>query len=501
MTVVNYPESATTPNNTSSSGSSAKKCTPPTPPITDQSRNKKYHLDSEEESKSSTERQKSEIEDMEPINPDTTNTDPKQPSSTFNFDGKLDGFPEEYKAFGRALCEILLKNNESTLNELIMPLKEDIKTLLDEKKDEKSCQQIVEEVHEDHLNLMKRCKKMENENKELRSRLNKLENKMLGNNIIMHGVREETWELDENRKEKVYKAIAPTVDEKDRRKQHQIARSIPIHSTKRIGRYRTGFSRPISICFKKKSHAETLLHSTSYLPEGIYVDKEYSEETEKARKILKPILKLAASKPHYKGKCKIDEDILIIQGKRYTTSNLHTLPEDISMFEATSKSTKNAIGFFGELNPFSNFYKTKFELDNKVCHSTEQYIPEQKAIFFKDAKVAETIMATENPLDCKHLVQTISGYNHDAWKRVAKELCKPGIAAKFGSNLHLSCILKSTGDKTLVEACCDSLWGTGIPLKAKDCLNSQRWTNIGILGEILMEIRDQHLPSDTMEHT
>ena len=100
---------------------------------------------------------------------------------------------------------------------------------------------------------------------------------------------------------------------------------------------------------------------------------------------------------------------MIIQGKRYTISNLHTLPEDISTFEATSKSTKDAIGFFGELNPFSNFYKTKFELDNKTYHSTEQYIQEQKAIFFKDATVAEAIMATENPLDCKCLAQSISG--------------------------------------------------------------------------------------------
>ena len=63
----------------------------------------------------------------------------------------------------------------------------------------------MEEVHEDHLNLMKRCKKMENENKELKSRLNKLENKMLGNNIIMHGVQEETWELDETVKKRCTK--------------------------------------------------------------------------------------------------------------------------------------------------------------------------------------------------------------------------------------------------------------------------------------------------------
>ena len=153
--VVTDPVSATTPNNTSSSSSSVKKRTPPTPPTTDHSRIKKYHPDNEEESECTVEDQKSKIDNMEPINPEITNTDPKQPSSTFNFDEKLDGFPEEYKAFGRALCEILLKNNENTLNELIKPLKEDIKTLLDEKKNEKTCQQIVEEVHEDHQNLMK----------------------------------------------------------------------------------------------------------------------------------------------------------------------------------------------------------------------------------------------------------------------------------------------------------------------------------------------------------
>ena len=141
--------------------------TPPTPPTSDQSRNKKYHLDSEDEGEYVVESQTSKKEDMEPTNPETSNTDPKQPHTTINFDEKLDGFPEEYKAFGRALCEIFLKNNENTLNELIKPLKEDIKTLLDEKKDKKTCQQIVEEVHEDHLNLVKRCKKKENENKDV----------------------------------------------------------------------------------------------------------------------------------------------------------------------------------------------------------------------------------------------------------------------------------------------------------------------------------------------
>ena len=110
-------------------------------------------------------------------------------------------------------------------------------------------------------------------------------------------------------------------------------------------------------------------------------------------------------------------------------------------------------------------------------------------------------MGSDNPLDCKRLARNISGYKHDDWKKVAKDICKPGIAAKFGCNLQLAHVLKSTGNKTLVESCYDPLWGTGLPLKAKDCLNSEKWLNIGILGEILMEIRDQHLPSENMDYS
>ena len=58
------------------------------------------------------------------------------------------------------------------------------------------------------------------------------------------------------------------------------------------------------------------------------------------------------------------------------------------------------------------------------------------------------------------------------------------------SNPYLVNMLQSTGNKTLVEACYDKLWGTEIPLRDKDCLKEEQWTNIGIQGEILMEIRE-----------
>ena len=54
---------------------------------------------------------------------------------------------------------------------------------------------------------------------------------MLEGNLIMHGLREEEWELEEDRKERIYQAIAPTVDCNDRHERLNIVRSIPIRNT------------------------------------------------------------------------------------------------------------------------------------------------------------------------------------------------------------------------------------------------------------------------------
>ena len=475
---------------------SAKKRTPPSPPSAEREIIKKAHCDPHDSSADSIE---VEPESMEPP-PQPTPTPNKQES--MDIDKKLDGFPEEYKAFGKALCEILLKNNESTMQDLIKPLKDDIKTLLDAKTDENTYEETLQEVKEDQNKLESRCNEIEIENKELRTRLNKLENQMLSNNLIMHGVREDAWELEDNRKEKIYNAIAHTVDEKDHRKRHEIARSIPISGTKRLGKYRAGSNRPISISFEKKTHATTLLQSRSYLPQGIFVDKEYSADTEKARKILRPFLKLAKTKEHYKGKCKLEEDNLVIQGKRYSTNDLKLLPPDLNSFDATSRTNSSTLGFFGELNPLSNFHPAKFHLNGKDYHSSEQYIQEIKALHFKDKKMAKDIMSSNSAIECKKLSANIIGYNHEEWKKVAKDVCKPGIAAKFGSSPELSKILKSTGKKTLVESCHDQFWGTGVPLGRKECLNRDKWSGIGTMGEILMDIRDNLLPNEeTMEST
>ena len=42
-----------------------------------------------------------------------------------------------------------------------------------------------------------------------------------------------------------------------------------------------------------------------------------------------------------------------------------------------------------------------------------------------------------------------------------------------------------------MEECYEKLWGTGIPLHHPDCLNKEKWSNRGIMSEMLGEIRDE----------
>ena len=316
---------------------------------------------------------------------------------------------------------------------------------------------------------------------------------MLEGNIIMHGLREEEWELDSNRRERIYHAIASTVDAEDRRARLDIARSIPIRSSRRLGKYKTGKNQPILIAFEKKAHADILFESKSWLPCRVYKDREYTQEVENKCKLLRPILKLARSIEKYQGKCMLEEDHLVILGTAYTVEDLHKLPNDLSRFHASSKmdNSNSVLAFFGELSPFSNFHKSPFEYNSQEYHCSEQFIQEQKALLFNDTATAEQIMISTTALECKEKGKEIKGFREDIWKQKAEHMCFPGILAKFESNKCLADMLLSTCGKEIVEATYDNMWGTGVPLHQKDCVDKKKWKQVGLLGSILMKVHDR----------
>ena len=115
------------------------------------------------------------------------------------------------------------------------------------------------------------------------------------------------------------------------------------------------------------------------------------------------------------------------------------------------------------MNPLSNFFPSKVLHDGIAYHCSEQFIQHSKAKFFKSTTIAECILEAETGLECKQLSREIVDYDHENWKTLAKDLCEDGIASKFLQKIQLQKHLRETGDKTIVECCRDTLWGTGVP--------------------------------------
>ena len=234
------------------------------------------------------------------------------------------------------------------------------------------------------------------------------------------------------------------------------------------------------------------MDNKSYLRHGIFVDYEYTTDIEQKQRLLLPILKRARQTEPYKGHCKMEEDRLVICGRTYTLENLQQLPDDLNCFNVTSKEDNQCLGFFGGLNPKSNFHNAPFQVDGIEYFSSEQYIQAKKVEYFNDRATYDRIMGSSTSLDCKKNSRFIKGFDRSKWEEVAKQICSPGIKAKFHQNSDLTCtLLNKTGFKRIVECTNDKLWGTGIPLNRDECLDQSKWTNQGILGEILEEIRHE----------
>ena len=392
--------------------------------------------------------------------------------------------------------DIVLNKREQLMlkkiQEMINPVKQGLEDLREEwTKHKEEMEVLVNENQE----LRRRINIVEKTNSELLNQIKWLEDKQLENRVIVQGIPESTWESEENCKEKIFVAISKLVNRNTYEERLTVARNIPLKNVRRIGRYNPMRTRPVGETFECIGDVEYLLENKCRIERGIYVDKEYGPETEKNRQILRPIFNAARKHPDYKGQCKMEADVLIIQGKCYTTENLFSLPDNINGFQVTSKCDGSTLAFFGELNPFSNFHPTNFEHNGILYHSSKQMIQHMKAVFFQDEEASQQILECKTALECKQMARNITGYDREKWLKSAKDMCEGGIYEKFHQNDSLANLLISTGEQTLVEASWDTDWGIGITLQDNRCLYKQTWYSQGLLGEILEEVRSGLLNS------
>lgn len=396
------------------------------------------------------------------------------------------------------------KDNPSDMDLMEIRLTKNMQAMLKPFQDTLAGMSKVKDTVEQHSATIKRLesenwrlktdvKSLRNELKEVNNRLVKLENKALDKHLIFHGIAEDIGTDREDLANKIYHEISPTINRETEADRLQVASEIEIIYARRLGKKEDNRIRPISVEFSNKFDVEQIYANRFDFNEGIYVDRQYSKETDRNRRLLRPILQAAKKLPEYKGLCRLEEDVLNLNGTRFTKENLHELPQKLNIVEITTKKNANIIGFFGEICPFSNFYPSNFFYKGVEYHSSEQFIQHAKAKFFGDKYAAAAVMSAETALACKRAGRDVSNYDHKRWCKNAKEICKPAIDAKFCQNPRAMQSLLETGDKELVECTKDNVWGNGYPLGHPSSLRSQAWKSKGILGTILEEIRNYHL--------
>ena len=248
----------------------------------------------------------------------------------------------------------------------------------------------------------------------------------------------------------------------------------------------------MSIELQHRQDTEYILENRFDLERGIYIDKEYPTEIERKRRTLLPILKAAKRLTDYKKGSRLEEDHLILKGRPYTVNTLSQLHSELNVFTVTSKENDHCVGYFGEINPLSNFFPAPFQLDGIRYVSSEQFIQSTKAKFFGDLDTYNQLLCVSTSHECKELSRQIKNVNEEKWSECAWELCFPGIRAKFYQNPYcMDTLITKTSTKRIMECTSDKLWGNGSPLQDPDCLNPSQPQ--GIMGQILESIRSESL--------
>ena len=371
---------------------------------------------------------------------------------------------------------------------LLKPIQENIKLLLNTKDTVTRHDVKIRKLENENTRLTTEVKSLKKELKTVQQRIHKLENKSLDHNLIIHGIEEETGDSREDLLNKFYVAISPTINRDTPAECFQVASEVEVIKIRRLGKKDEKCIRPVSIELANKYDVEQIYENRFNL-EGIYINQEYNQETEKNCRLLRPFLKAAKKIPEFKDSCRLEQDVLVINSERYTKETLHKLPAKLNLMEITTKSDAHTVGFFGETCPLSNFYPSSFLYQGIEYHSSEQFIQHMKAKYFNDITSERDILSAETALDCKIAAYDIRNYSHKEWCKQAKDICKPGIDAKFSQNPRAMQSLLETGSKQLIECTKDTLWGTGNPLHMPNCLNKASWKSPGILGSILEEVR------------
>mgnify|MGYP001557731829 CR=1 FL=1 len=358
---------------------------------------------------------------------------------------------------------------------------------------QKSVKELTNQITDIQNKMETKMNILEEENRQLNTKLLKLEGYSRRDNMLICGFPEEFGETSYDCTDKVRHLFYDIGFEYPENigivRCHRKGKA---NYNSNTGRF-YGPPRPIIVKFQWPEEREYIWESRMQLKgSGYFFAEDFPETIEKNRQTLWPAYKKAkALRTEYR-KVEMIEDKLVLDNHTYTVQNMHTLPININPSTKAEKTNESTVAFFGKQSPLSNHHPASFKHDGQGYNCTEQYLMKEKALLFNDEATAYKIMASKNPVEQKHLgkkVEKLPNYNERTWQQKAPKIMETALNAKFSQNKTLCKWLLDTKDKTLAEASRDKFWGVGLGLHDSKIMNTQLWKGQNTLGKALMKVR------------
>lgn len=156
------------------------------------------------------------------------------------------------------------------------------------------------------------------------------------------------------------------------------------------------------------------------------------------------------------------------------------------------KVTDDFVFFWGGNSVFSNFCYTPFKHQGIMFKWSEQAVMYRKAKLFGAEGIAQKILKAQTPKECKALGRSRQiPFDEAVWQENREDIYKSVLLDKF-SVPRLKRDILATDGKYLVEASpFDKIWGIGMSADHPDVEDPTKWKGMNLLGEVLMEVRDE----------
>lgn len=139
----------------------------------------------------------------------------------------------------------------------------------------------------------------------------------------------------------------------------------------------------------------------------------------------------------------------------------------------------------------SQWWPSRFVVDDVVYEYAEQFMMAQKALLFGDLKTFDRILRAETPDEFKSLGRKAKGFDAEEWEASKVAIVFRGNLEKFRQNEKMGRFLISTGQAILVESSpTDFIWGIGLSSRDERAKDPTQWRGSNLLGFTLMAVRE-----------